>query len=95
MLFRASQVPWTMFSRKWVLSHERFDTFFDVACALTNLDVLVRPLQRRDAEFNRGLLNIILMERQRKAERQRIANETYLRNRRDAIEEARDHNSVL
>ena len=45
-----------VFSRIWDLSPRCFSTFFDIACALTNLTILVSPLNHDDWVFNRKVL---------------------------------------
>ena len=65
------------------MSHELIDVFFDISCALTNFNILNHPLQMQDAVFNSGVLNLIMMERQLKEERQKRANELYLSRRRE------------
>ena len=72
-----------IFSVVWPMKEEFFDTFFDVACALTNLDVLHRPLQEFDAEFNRGVQALVMAEVANRAHSQRVAN-TAFRDRRRA-----------
>ena len=75
--FGRLKLLWTVFSVKWRLGEECFDLFFDVACALTNLDILHRPLRGSDAVFNEAVMKHLLVERMRKAERQRHANAAY------------------
>ena len=88
--FGRLKLLWSVFSTKWKLGEEFFDTFFDIACALTNLDILHRPLRQDDSVFNEGVLNLILEDLQMRADRQREANERYLIHRRETlgIEEA-------
>ena len=83
--FGRLKVLWSVFSSKWTLGEEFFDVFFDIACALTNLDVLHRPLRQNDQVFNQGVLNMILEELKMKADRQRAANERYLVHRREVL----------
>ena len=45
-----------VFSRTWELSPRCFSAFFDLACALTNLTILVSPLNQEDWVFNVNLL---------------------------------------
>ena len=70
---------------RWKLGEDVFDTFFDIACALTNLDILRRPLRLTEAEFNQGVLNLILEEMERAAENQREANAQYVQRHRDEL----------
>ena len=83
--FGRLKMLWSVFSSKWTLGDEFFDTFFDIGCALTNLDVLHRPLRQNDGVFNQGVLNMILAELKMKADRQREANERYLVHRREVL----------
>ena len=76
---------WSVFSTAWALSEEEFDLFFDLACCFTNMDILHRPLREADREFNEGILNVVLDEREDAAERQRDANEAYIRRRRERL----------
>ena len=76
---------WTVFSMRWKLGEEVFDTFFDIACALTNLDILHRPLRQSEAEFNIGILNVILEDMKKAVENQREANGRYVRGRREEL----------
>ena len=76
---------WTVFSTRWKLGEEVFDTFFDIACALTNLDILHRPLRQSEAEFNIGILNVILEDMKKAVESQREANGRYVRGRREEL----------
>ena len=46
-----------VFSGVWELSPRSFDSFFDIACALTNIMLLTSPLNYDDWEFNEGILN--------------------------------------
>ena len=62
---------------KWRLGEECFDVFFDIATALTNLDILHRPLKGGDALFNEAVMKNILVEQMKKVERQRQANAAY------------------
>ena len=71
--------------KKWVLDEVFFDIFFDVACALTNVDILLRPLCEEDGAYNTGVYNMILLELETKAQRQRRANEDYIRRRRQGL----------
>ena len=75
--FGRLKLLWTVFSVKWRLGEECFDVFFDIACALTNLDILHRPLRGSDALFNEAVMKNILVEQMRKVERQRRANAAY------------------
>ena len=45
-----------VFSRKWTLGFACFSSFFDTACGLTNLLILVHPLNYDDWVFNNNLL---------------------------------------
>ena len=45
-----------VFSKTWELSYTSFDNFFDIACALSNIMILLSPLNFDDWEFNECLL---------------------------------------
>ena len=75
--FGRLKLLWTVFSVKWRLGEECFDVFFDIASALTNLDILHRPLRSSDALFNEAVMKNIRLEQMRKVERQRRANAAY------------------
>ena len=45
-----------VFSRRWEFTGKYFSTYFNIACALTNLSILVSPLNQDDWEFNNNLL---------------------------------------
>ena len=45
-----------VFSKRWELTGACFSLFFDTACALTNLTILVSPLNQDDWEFNYNLI---------------------------------------
>ena len=45
-----------VFSQIWELSYRSFDDFFDIACALSNIMILLSPLNFDDWEFNACLL---------------------------------------
>ena len=72
--FGRLKLLWTVFSVKWRLGEECFDVFFDIATALTNLDILHRPLKGGDALFNEAVMKNILVEQMKKVERKRLAN---------------------
>ena len=58
-----------VFSRRWELTGMCFSSFFDVACALTNLTILASPLNQDDWVFNNNLI-----ERWERELRDRIRN---------------------
>ena len=72
---------WSVFSSKWPIDEKFFDRFFNIACALTNVDILYRPLQEVDHQFNIGVLNLILIDLEVRAARKKRANERYVRRR--------------
>ena len=72
---------WRVFSTTWVLGEEAFDTFFDLACCFTNMDILHRPLRDADRIFNLGVLNLIRMTQEEESERRRLMNRAYLERR--------------
>ena len=76
--FGRLKMLWTVLSMRWKLGEDVFDVFFDIACALTNFDFLRRPLRLTEAEFNQGVLNLIMEEMEQTAENQREANAQYL-----------------
>ena len=57
--FGRLKMLWAVFATTWRLGEEWFDVFFDIGCALTNLDVLRRPLRESDKADNEGVLNSI------------------------------------
>ena len=69
-------------SRTWTMKEEFFDTFFNIACAITNLDVLNRPLQAADYDFNRGVYSLVMAEQLNRAMDRRRANAAYRERRR-------------
>ena len=79
--FGRMKVLWSVFSTKWRLGEESFDVFFNIGCALTNLDILRRPLRETDMEFNQGVLRLVLLEHKMKVERQKRANDAYRQRR--------------
>ena len=66
-----------VFSRIWELSPRCFSTFFDLACALTNLTILVSPLNQDDWVFNVNLL--------RKWKRQECERQLALKRKRERL----------
>ena len=67
------------------MSEESFDVFFDIACALTNLDIYHRPLRVNDQAFNQGVMNAIRDRHAVNAERRRDLNAEYRQRRRDRL----------
>ena len=65
-----------VFARRWELSPRCFSRFFDLSCALTNLTILVSPLNAEDWIFNNNLLQ--------RWERQNIERAERARRRREA-----------
>ena len=84
-----------VFSSTWRLGEECFDVFFDIGCALTNLDVLRRPLRESDKAYNEGVLNLLLIELQLKEQWQRRANEEYRQLRRARLEQFFDLEKLI
>ena len=80
--FGRLKLLWSVFTTTWKLDQESFDLFFDLACAFTNLDILHRPLRESDLAFNEGILNSLLIEQERKEQKQRWANIEYRERRR-------------
>ena len=70
-----------IFSHTWAMKEEVFDLFFNLACAMTNLDILNRPLQSTDYEFNRGVYSLVMAERLNRRAEQRRANAAYRQRR--------------
>ena len=79
-----------VFSRRWELSPRCFSMFFDLACALTNITILVSPLNQEDWIFNNNLL--LRWERQ---ENERIARARRKREAQKTRREERDEVMVL
>ena len=73
---------WRVFSTTWTIGEEDFDTFFDIACAFTNMDILHRPLWENDRLFNIGTLNLLRMTFEDAQERRQRANRAYNERRR-------------
>ena len=73
---------WRVFSTTWTLGGEDFDMFFDIACALTNMDILHRPLRENDRLFNVGVLNLFRMTFEDAQERRQRVNRVYNERRR-------------
>ena len=61
-------------------------SFFDTACALTNLHIVDNPLQAVDRQFNKGVKKMFLHALEVKAALQKAANEKYLAKRRGQFE---------
>ena len=66
-----------VFSRCWELSGGCFSTFFNIACALTNLSIMVSPLNQDDWDFNKKLL-----KKWKRVAIQRVESEREKRERR-------------
>ena len=77
---------WGLFSEIWPIEERYFDRFFDIACGLTNIDILNRPLQVVDQEFNEGVHNLILEDFELKHLQKKRANEEYNRRRRERLQ---------
>ena len=73
---------WRVFATTWILGEEEFDTFFDLAGCLTNLDILHRPLREADILFTIGINNLIRAEHEADVERRRRRNQAYQERRR-------------
>ena len=68
-----------VFSKTWELSYTAFDDFFDIACALTNITILLAPLNFDDWEFNEFLLrkwNKMIEEREVRARNRYVRRKT-------------------
>ena len=76
---------WTIFSTTWTLYEEEFDLFFDIACGLTNVHILLHPLREVDSSFDKGVLNQIKAQQKRRIDAQKLANERYRRRRDDEL----------
>ena len=83
-LFGRLKCLWSIFSSKWRVDEKYFDRFFNVACALTNIDIFYRPLRDEDRDYNIGVLNLILFEMETCVENQKRASEKY-RQRRERV----------
>ena len=53
---------WGIFSEKRIIGERYFYRFFDIACGLTIIDILNRPLNIQDAAFNVGVHKVITDE---------------------------------
>ena len=76
---------WSVFATTWKMSEDSFNDFFDIACALTNLDIFHRPLRANDQTFNQGVMNAIRDRLADDAERRRSLNAEYQQRRRDRL----------
>ena len=65
--------------RKWLISR------LDIAAALTNIDILNRPLQETDADFNRGVHALVLVNQQNRIVARQRANQRYHERRRERL----------
>ena len=81
-----------VFSRIWELSPRCFSTFFDLACALTNLTILVSPLNQDDWVFNANLLR---KWKRREVQRQRALKEKRERFKTRRLQEREEMISYL
>ena len=77
---------WGIFSETWAIDERYFDRFFDIACGLTNIDILNRPLNAADEGFDLGVLNAIIEEQTAILEEKKKANEDYQRRRREKLQ---------
>ena len=83
--FGRLKLLWSVFTTTWKMSEDSFDVFFDIACALTNLDIYHRPLRANDQAFNQGVMNAIRDRLAENAERRRDLNAEYRQRRRDRL----------
>ena len=70
----------SVFATRWKFGEPAFDTFFDLACCITNADVLRRPLREEENAFN-GVMNLIRLEREATLRDYRERNERYRQRR--------------
>ena len=77
---------WGFFSETWTIEERYFDRFFDIACGLTNIDILNRPLNMEDETFNSGVYNSIVEEIEERLRKQKLANERYVNKRRERLQ---------
>ena len=77
---------WGIFSETWTIEERYFDRFFDIACGLTNIDILNRPLRDEDQEFNEGVHYSIVEEIEERLRKQKLANERYVNKRRERLQ---------
>ena len=61
-----------VFSQRWTMDVSSFSDFFDVACGLTNLLILVEPLNHDDFVFNNNILLMWLNEIEENEENRRV-----------------------
>ena len=86
MLFGRLKTLWDLFTELRTIEEQFFDRFFDIACALTNIDILNRPLPDEDLEFNEGVHNSIVEDLAIKLRKKKWANEEYNRRRRERLQ---------
>ena len=80
-IFGRLKNSFVVFSQKWAQGIACFSSFFDTACGLTNLLILVHPLNYDDWVFNNNLL--MLWEREvQENERMKRTREEQKRERR-------------
>ena len=74
---------------KCVLSNNVFDDYFNVACAICNIDIILRPLKREDGNNYKAILANMISEVEIQREKKRKSNEDYRRMKR--VDEAIDN----
>ena len=68
-----------VFATKWTLSVDLFDLFFDCACAMTNADILLNPLDAQDGTFNEWIVERWQASEARRRRDRAEANRIYRR----------------
>ena len=72
-----------VFATCWEFSGNCFSAFFNIACALTNLSIMVSPLNHDDWDFNKKLLKsgsvLLLSESKKKGKRENGRKPTELK----------------
>ena len=68
---------YTSFSRKWVLDQQSFDMFFDIACCLTNADIMYHPLNADEWQFNHTIIEYWRLAEEERQRRRALINMRY------------------
>ena len=65
------------FSRKWALDDQTFDTFFDLACCLTNADIMYNPLNDEEREVHLNIMAYWRLLEEERLRRRALINARY------------------
>ena len=64
-------------SRKWALDDQSFDTFFDLACCLTNADIMYNPLNNDERELHVNIIAHWRLLEEERLRRRALINARY------------------